>query len=192
MGAAGVFGAWNGRQINCDKQILYPTGEFDGQTVNHEIPAARPYPIKANHLRQDGSPALLAGVGHYRFDLVDGDSPTLHTSRVLSFSLGDDPAPLVGVHIALILKSRGVFYHHGSFASVAVTADLEREHTDLGTFMKNTLTDPVNPVTKPTYSMSAGDRGSLTVWCAPYVHDLDQLGTNSVVVRVRDVSSTTG
>jgi hypothetical protein len=176
---------------DCDSQVLYPSYVWDGVTLDHEIPAARPYPIQANHLRPDGSPALLAGIGHYRFDMVDSFQG--YSSRVLSFSLGDTQTPLVGVHIQIVQQPRGVFRHNGSFASVAVTADLEREYATLDKFMNSTLPDPTGKLfNKPTFSTSAADRGALTVWCAPYVHDIDQLGTNSVVVWVRDVSSTTG
>jgi len=175
---------------DCDVQICYPTGQVAGETRDHEIPAAQPYPIAAKHPGAGGAPALLAGVGFYRFDPMDDVDAS---SRVLSFSLGDSQTPLVGVHIRVTCQSRGIFRHKGSFASVAVTADVEKDYGSLDAFRSGTLTDPFNnPVSKPTYATSANDRGALTVWCAPFPHDLDRLGTNSAVVWVRDVSSTTG
>jgi len=180
----------NGPAPEAVDQVCYPTGCPDGASRDHEIPAARPYPVRGAHLTAAGQPAMLAGVGFYRFDPT---SYSAYPARSLSFSLGDSASPLVGVHVRLTYVSRGIFRYHASYASVAVTADLEAEYANLVNFGSKTLLNPdQNPFTKPVYSVGAAAQGSITVWGAPIAHDVDRLGTNSVVVWVRDVTSTAG
>jgi len=175
---------------DCDFQLCYPSYTREGAAVAHVVPAAQPYPVRSQHLLAGGGTAMLAGVGFYRFDAFDQVDIT---SRALSFSLGDSQTPLVGVHIRLTQLSRGFLRHNSSYASVAVTADLETDYTTLDNFRTATLTDPLNhPISPATYATSSAARGSLTVWAAPFPHDVDRLGTNSVVVWVRDISSTVG
>jgi hypothetical protein len=182
---------WNGPLTDSDHQVCYPAGSTDGELRNHEIPAARTYPNSQRHLRPDGSPAFLAGLGWYRFDMYDSPARTL--SRALSFQVGDDTTHHVGMIIRLELRDRGVFRHQASFAFGAVTADLEREYGSIDNFFQYKMPNPNNTPWGPAlYSMSASDRSSLTVWTCPIPHDTDRLGINTVVAWVRDISSTVG
>lgn len=183
-----MHAAVNDQGFVTDFQMCYPQGSPEDMSRIHEIPAARTYPNSGSHLTPGGQPAMFAGFGWWRFDTTKSG-----LSRAFSFQLGDDTTQHVGVIVRLDFRSRGALRKPAAFGFVGVTADLEKEYVSLDKFFDYKMPNPHNTPWGPAlFSQSAADRGGLTVWGCPIPHDMDRLGTNSVVVWVRDVASTVG
>lgn len=131
--------------------VVVPTPE----ARPNEIPGARPFPDSQKHLRPDGNPQTLWGVGLYTFQASFQMTPTplsqsgpSHVRRALSFSTSADGS---GPVVAVAFRAKGTCLDDQSTRApwsltmyVAVTADLEANYADLATFYQKTMLDDNN------------------------------------------------
>lgn len=157
------------------QQLAYPaTVNASGAwTEAHVIPGARPYPKPAQHQRPQGGPALIGGVGLYRFQK--------NIKWALSFSAQEDGSgPLIGVGFWLQQHDDGSLTGTPWYRfSSAVSADLAKDYSsDLNTFFTRNFQPGADSVR--LYDIGA----QFTVW-GSFVN-------STLVVWVRDNASTLG
>lgn len=197
-------------------QANYPAVSDRGNQVvrPHEVPGARPFPNSQMHLRPEGGPKLMGGVGLYTFTpsvqkgaFVLPGSPNLgvidggaHIRRALSFSTsadGSGPQVAVAFRTKAHLTSVQPYGNRWTCASMhsTVTTDLKANYGDLRTFYEQAmLTDSgFDEGPDPSGKSSEVSPAGITIWAA-FAKTPSQRGDDYKVltVWVRDIASTLG
>lgn len=128
------------------RQLSYPATQDPqnaGQMMNpHQIPAARPYPLKEKHLQSPGGPPqLLAGLGVYRFEIGSGTDAVVQMALAFSYKApggAKAPGPFLGVAFRSI-DNTPFFQKEYWTGESAVTADVATKFGDLKSFYKQTI-----------------------------------------------------
>ena len=169
------------------QQVSYPdVSRGKAGIVAHEIPGIQQFPTASLH-QTDGRPALIAGVGIYRFAAHKGS--TLISTWGLSFALAfADTAEPNRPKIAVAVSGEGDSSKKTAQYYWSITADLGKDGPELTDFLyatKNGTTCNLN---------SVGPK--LTVWASypPASVDPPEVEPHMapLVVWVRDISSPIG
>lgn len=157
----------------------------------NEIPGARPYPRQQAHLRPQGGPAMLGGLGLFRIAPFDpGGAPCIYAG--MSFSTGANGK---GSQFALAVRGQWDSVNHVPAVPylVAVTTDLVTNFVDLPTFSNKKLALGPNGYSDGPHPATVYEVGTngVTIWATlSAVAKQEEMMT--LTVWVRDLGSTLG
>jgi hypothetical protein len=156
----------------------------------HQIPGVRQYPRPSLHKAPDGSPALVGGIGLYRFQCADIQGVSF-AKRGLAFACAEDASknskPLLGV----VFSYRSDWQLKGPVFNCAVSADLTKQGK---ADTQSNLSSLMDSLPAPQrYDRGTTVTNTMIVWgLIPPGKPAFEPNMVTLVVWVRDIASTFG
>lgn len=192
------IGGFDDNPVN---QVSYPAQANDLDSA-HRIPGTRAYPRPSLHQRPPGGPALMGGVGLYRFGPSHPRTVTPDVRVGLSFSAqADGSGPRVGVAFRTIFRpGNGQNTLDSVTTHSAVSGDVAGQYSNLSKFFALAMGtddgatahwDPPYPAGNQ-YHVGPGPNG-IAIWATfAKLKPAAEPDMHTLTVWVRDAASTLG